>query len=284
MRAWLGAASALLAPVAAQAAERQSVPVIDTEDATLGTTQVPAGALHGTLSLDIRNGDYARGAYDDDDADLSRLPVHVAVAFAGVLARDAAGDARLFLIGQSSNGFHAPSADERTRPRSWYESNTIVALAWQPAKGLTTAAAYAIKASPNGIAGTTHEASLSVRYAGDRGIGWWRPNLVVTRRPQGDGGVFTLVGLSPEVRLGETTLSVPLVTGIGWSGFYGPDSGDRRYASAGISVQHPLGRAASLRAEILAIARDPRLRRLDAPGGTTAPVVPLATIALSVPW
>ncbi len=61
VRAWLGAASALLAPVGAQAAERQSVPVIDTEDATLGTTQVPAGALHGTLSLDIRNGDYARG-------------------------------------------------------------------------------------------------------------------------------------------------------------------------------------------------------------------------------
>ena len=284
MRAWLGVAPVLLAPVAAQAAERQSVPVIDTEDATLGTTEVPAGALHGTVSLDIRNGDYARGAYDDDDAGLSRLPVHAAITFAGVLARDATGDGRLFLIGQSSNGIHAPSPDERARPRSWYESNTIVALAWQPAKGLTATAAYAIKASPNGIAGTTHEASLSVRYAGDRGIGWWRPNLVVTRRTRGDGGVFTLLGLSPEMRLGETTLSGPLVVGVGWGGFYGPDSGDRRYASAGLAVQHPLGRVATWRAEIVAIARDRRLRRLDAPGGTTTPLVPLATIALSVPW
>lgn len=284
MRAWLGIASALVAPVAVQAAERRSVPVIDTEDATLGTTEVPAGPLHGTVSLDVRNGDYARGAYDDDDAGLSRLPVHAAITVAGVLARDAAGEGRLFLIGQSSNGVHAPSPDERRTPRSWYESNTIVALAWQPANGLTAAAAYAIKASPNGIAGTTHEASLSVRYAGDRGLGWWRPNLVVTRRTRGDGGVFTLLGLSPEMRLGETTLSTPLVAGIGWGDFYGPGSGDRRYASAGLAVQHPLGRVAVWRAEIVAIARDRRLRRLDAPGGTTAPLVPLATIALTVPW
>ncbi|MBB4618428.1 hypothetical protein [Sphingomonas abaci] len=284
MSVLLGAALALLAPVAVRAAERQSVPVIDTEDATLGTVEVPTGSLHGTASLDVRNGDYARGAYDDDDAGLSRLPVHAAVTLAGVLARDAAGDARLFLIGQSSNGFHAPSPDERVTPRRWYESNTIVALAWQPTKGLTTAAAYAIKASPNGVAGTTHEASLSIRYARARGLGWWRPNLVVTRRTQGDGGVFTLLGLSPEISWGETTVSAPIVAGVGWSGFYGPDSGDRRYASAGLALQRPLGRIATWRAEIVAIARDRRLRRLDAPDGTTAPVVPLATIALSVPW
>lgn len=283
-----GAVLAMLAAnlsAAAQAqAQAQDVPVIDTEDATLGSAEVGPGGLHGLATIDLRNGDYARGAYDDDDASLARLPVHVALGFAAVLRRGADGAGTLFVVGQSSNGFHAPAADERRDPRSWYESNTIVALAWRPVDGLTTAAAYAVKVSPNGVSATTQEASLSGRYAADDGVGRWRPQIVMTRRTRGDSGTYTLIGVAPEIPIGSATLAFPLSAGIGWGGFYAPGSGDRLHASLGMSFETPLSKQMRLRVQGVALARDARLASLDAPRGSDAPVIPLVTIAIVSHW
>ena len=280
-----------LACVAATRASGQSVPFIDTEDATLSDVDVGEGAIHPIVSFDVRNGDYARGAYDDDDAGLGRVPVHVAVGGAAVLKRHADGQGALFLVGQSSNGFHAPRSGERARPRSWYESNTIVGLAWRPAAGLSAAVAYAIKASPNGVAGTTHEASLTFLYTGKDALGFLAPRFAATTRTKGQGGVYTIIGIAPAVPLtcaeSGATLTMPVSVGAGWRSFYAAESGDRVYGSAGMSVAQPLkiaGAKASLQGEILAVVRDRQLRRLDAPGGTTASVVPLATISLAMAW
>jgi hypothetical protein len=272
--------AASCAPAWAQ--KKQDVPVIDTEDATLGSAKVAPGRLRPMGSVDVRNGDYARGAYDDDNADLGRLPVHMAVGFAMLLRKNGEGDGSLFLIGQSSNGFHAPRSQERRSPRSWYESNSIVAVAARPALGLTTALAYAVKASPNGIASTTHEASVSMRYVTQSGVGWWRPTGVVTRRAKGDRGVFTLLGISPEVEAGAFTLSFPLSMGVGWGGFYGPATGDRAYASVGGSVDRQLTRHVSISAQLVTLVRDSRLAALDRPRGSDAQVVPVFTLALTV--
>ena len=276
---------------AASAQDAQTVPFVDTEDATMSDIDVGQGDLHPILSFDVRNGDYARGAYDDDDANLDRVPVHVSIGGAAVLQRHRDGRASLFLIGQSSNGFHTPRAVERVRPRGWYESNTIVGLAWRPIEGVSTAVAYAIKASPNGVADTTHEASLTLLYTGKDAIGDFAPRLAVTRRTKGDGGIYTLVGIAPQIALSRRkdgpSLTLPVTAGIGWGGFYGSDSGDRGYGSAGVSIAQPLrigGARASLQAEILAVVRDDRLRRLDAPAGTTAAVLPLATISMRMAW
>ena len=280
-----------LACVAATRASGQSVPFIDTEDATLSDVDVGEGAIHPIVSFDVRNGDYARGAYDDDDAGLGRVPVHVAVGGAAVLKRHADGQGALFLVGQSSNGFHAPRSGERVRLRSWYESNTIVGLAWRPVAGLSAAAAYAIKASPNGVAGTTHEASLTFLYTGKDALGFLAPRFAATTRTKGQGGVYTIIGIAPAIPLTRAesgpTLTMPVSVGAGWRSFYAAESGDRVYGSAGMSVAQPLkiaGAKASLQGEILAVVRDRQLRRLDAPGGTTASVVPLATISLAMAW
>ena len=80
---------------------------------------------------------------------------------------------------------------------------------------------------------------------------------------------------------------MPLLVGVGWHGFYAEQSGTRVYGSGGLSIAYPVklgGSAATLQADILALVRDDRLRRLDAPSGTTATVVPHATIALMLAW
>lgn len=286
---WLLAVAACIAdgPVAIA----QTVPFADTEDATLSDVDVGPGRSHPVLTLDVRNGDYARGAYDDDDADLARVPVHIALGGAITLSGGRAGERGLFLIGQSSNGFHSPASDERASPRAWYESNNLVGLVWRSSGGLSTGVTYTIKTSPNGVAATTHEASLTALYAGDGVLGKLAPRVAVTRRTRGDGGWYSIAGLSPSIDLSQRddgpTLSLPVMVGIGWHGFYGGGTGTRAYGSGGATFEQPLklGRVkASLQIEALALIRDDRLRWLDAPGGITATVVPYATVALKTAW
>ncbi|MDY0958566.1 hypothetical protein SOM26_07695 [Sphingomonas sp. CFBP8993] len=284
-------AAAAAALCAATPAWSQSVPLVDTEDATLSSVSVGKGTVHPILTLDVRNGDYARAVYDADGPGLNRVPVHVAIGLAVVLDRDAGGRGRWFLTAQSSNGFHGPSVEERAVPRAFYESNNIAALAWRPVEGLTAALAYTVKTSPNGIDPTTQEASVSVAWAGKDVLGELGPNVAITRRTQGDGGVFTLASLSPSQALGKgegaAKLSLPLALGMGWDGFYGPGSGDRAYGSVGMALSQPLrlgGAKATLRAEMLALIRDGALAAAEAPAATTDRVVPLATLSLRMGW
>ncbi len=277
--------------VVAAPAAAQTIPFADTEDATLSRIEVGEGDVHPVASIDLRNGDYARGGYDDDDAGLGRIPVHLALGGAVVLQRRRDGEAALFAIGQSSNGFHAPRRDERARPRFWYESNTLIGLAWRPTKDVDAAVTYAIKTSPNGVAATTHEASVTFLYSADDPVGRLKPRLAVTRRTRGNGGVYMIAGIAPSIDLSDredgAVLSLPVTAGMGWRGFYGGGSGDRAYGSGGLAVTQPvrMGDArASLQAEMSVLMRDGGLRRLDAPGGTTAAVIPYATVSFAVAW
>jgi hypothetical protein len=278
-----------IALIAATPAASQSVPTIDTEDVTLGSSSVGTGSIHPAFGVDVRNGDFARGNYDDDAADLDRLPVHVQVGVAADLHYDAAGQADVWLVIRSSNGIHSALSDERTSPRGWYESNNLVGLVVAPAAGLRAGIVYTIKASPNGVSDTTHEASMTTSYDGKDAIGWLHPNFAATVRPKGTHGLFTQLGVAPEIALGTSeyapTLSLPAVIGIGWGGFYDAGSGDQLYGNAGLAIGQPvrLGNLhASLRAEMLALFRDDRLRRLSGPLGETGAVVPLATLSLNI--
>ena len=280
--------AAPIALIATTPAASQSVPTIDTEDVTLGSSSVGTGSIHPAFGIDVRNGDFARGNYDDDAADLDRLPVHVQVGVAADLHHDAAGQVDAWLVIRSSNGIHSASLDERTSPQGWYESNNLVGLVVAPAAGLRAGIVYTIKASPNGISDTTHEASITTSYDGKDAIGWLHPNFAATVRPKGTHGFFIQLGIAPEIALGSSDhapiLSLPAVIGIGWGGFYDAGSGDRLYGNAGLAIGQPvrLGNLhASLRAEMLALFRDDRLRRLSGPLGETGTVVPLATLSLN---
>jgi len=274
-------------------ASAQSVPFADTEDGTLSEIDIRKGQgdWHPILSFDVRNGDYARGAFDDDSAGLGQVPLHVAAGGVLIVHRRANGNGALFVIGQSSNGFHAPSRSERASPRAWYESNNLLSVAWRPRDDLTLAVTYTIKTSPNAVAPTSHEGGLSVLYTGDDAFGRLKPRAAVTRRTRGDGGFYTIAGIEPTFDLASSddgpTLSIPVSVGVGWRGFYAPDSGNRIYGSGGLSFAQPLaiaGAKATLQAQLLALVRDDRLRRLDAPRGTEARVVPYGMISLVLAW
>lgn len=274
------------------AALAQSVPSINTEDATLGSQGVSSsGSIHPSFGVDVRNGDFARGNYDDDAADLDRLPVHVQVGIDFDLHRDAEGKADTWLVARSSNGVHSASSGETTSPHAWYESNNLVALVVTPATGVRAAAIYTIKASPNGISATTHEASLSFAYDAKNWFGTLKPTFAATVRPKGDHGVYTQVGIEPEFALDGSedgpSLSFPAAIGVGWSGFYDAGSGDRLFANAGVALSKPFSVGTTkwnARAEMLALIRDDRLRRLSGPLGETGTVVPLATIGVSLAY
>lgn len=284
----LGTAGLLIGVPAAA----QTIPTVNTEDATLGSDDVSSsGRIHPSFGVDIRNGDFARGNYDDDPASLDRLPVHVQLGLAADLHHDADGKADTWFVARSSNGFHAPSDAEATSPRAWYESNNLVALVATPTKGLHAAAIYTIKTSPNGVSSTTHEASLSFAYEGKSGLGTLQPTFAVTVRPKGNHGLYTQAGIEPSLPLGSgegaARLSLPASIGVGWGGFYQSGSGDRLFGNAGLAVSKPFTVGAihwSARAEVLALIRDERLRRLSGPEGETGTVVPVATIGISLAY
>ena len=205
-------------------ASAQQLPTIDTEDASLGSASVGRGRVHPSIALDVRNGDFARGNYDDDAADLQRLPVHLQFGFAAELHRNADDEADVFLLFNSSNGVHAPASAERAFPRAWYESNNAVALVVSPAKDLRTGIVYTLKTSPNGVSPTTHELSLTSTLGGHSALGAWSPTAVVSWRPKGGRGLFTQIGIEPSISLTQQddgpTISFPTLAGIGWDDFY----------------------------------------------------------------
>jgi hypothetical protein len=270
----------------------RSMPIIDTEDATLGSAPIASTRrVHPLVGLDLRNGDFARADYDDDRADLGRLPVHAQLGLAIELSRDTNGEAKSWIFLRSSNGFHAPGRDELSEPRSWYESNNLAALVLTPAKGVRAALVYTIKTSPNAVSDTTHEASLSLSYGGKDALGSLAPTFVMTMRPKGGDGVFMQAGIEPEIRLFSTSdplkLSLPIAVGVGWKSFYSPRSGDRGFASAGCAVEQTIalsGTRLTARAEALALVRDRRLARLSGPEGEIGTVVPLVTLSLSLAY
>jgi hypothetical protein len=278
----------VLAATIGSGAAAQTISTIDTEDAGLGSLTVGAGRFHPTIGLDVRNGDFARGGYDDDAANLRRVPVHVQIGFGFDLHRDTQGETDLWLIGSSSNGVHSPIREERVSPRGWYESNNLIGLVGTAAKGLTLGAAYTIKASPNGIAGTSHEASVTAAYEGDSWYGALHPSLAATVRPKGGHGLFTQAGVEPQVALRSgddaPTLSLPAVFGVGWGGFYEAGTGTVTYGSLGLAYAHPFVVGAAhwrLRVDGAAVIRDDTLRFLGSADAETDTIVPLVTISLA---
>lgn len=274
--------------IAAADAAAQTIPTIDTEDASLGSLAVGDGRFHPTLGVDLRNGDFARGGYDDDAANLDRLPVHVQLGFGYDLHRAADGKADLWLVGTSSNGVHAPGIDERTSPRAWYESNNLLGIVGTPTKGLTVGSAYTIKVSPNGVAGTSHEASVTAAYESETGLGALHPSAAATVRPKGGHGLFTQVGIEPQFAMStrddRPTFSIPAVLGVGWGGFYEAGTGTVTYGSVGLAYAYPFVMGAAhwrLRIDGLAVVRDDTLRRIGSANAETSTVVPLVTIGLT---
>lgn len=283
MRLGLFAGSLLLGP----AAFAREAPISDTEDASLDSQPVGSGRLHPILGVDVRNGDFVRGAYDDDAASLGRLPVHAQIGLVYQLARDG-DEATSWLEVRSSNGFHAPNGSEATSPRAWYESNNLVGLAARLAPKLIGAVTYAVKTSPNGVSETTHELSGALSLDGKSGFGLLHPGFAATWRPKGGGGLYTQATIEPGVDLGggdaPDRLSAPAAFGIGWRGFYEPGSGSRIFGRVGLAYKHPfrIGRAhLAMRIEGSALIRDDRLRRLDAPMASTRAVQPFGTAALT---
>lgn len=278
----------LIALSAPPAEAQTSIPTSDTENAELGSLEVGRGRLHPFVTADVRNGDYARGSYDDDASDLGRVPAHVQLGFAFDLHRGADGEADAFLLGESSNGFHAPGRGESGSLSPWYESNNLVGLAVRPTKGLTAAVTYTNKRSPNGVGDVTHEASLAVAYEAKSGPGSFHPTASFTGRPAAGRGVYTQVGIEPRLALGQAELapkfSPSAHLGVGWGGFYQSGTGTVTYGDVGVALVKPFkvgGRTVSLRSEILALIRDRTLRALDGADANRAAVVPLATFSLS---
>lgn len=266
-----------------------TAPTIDTEDASLGSVEVGPGRFHPVLGVDLRNGDFARGGYDDDAANLDRLPVHLQLGFNYALHLRDDGSADAWILGSSANGLHSPAAYEVVRPRAWYESNNLLGVVAEPVDGLRVGAAYTIKTSPNAVSGTSHEASLTLAYQRNHGLGVLHPSFAATVHPAQGRGLYTQAGISPSFKLAAgksaPSLGVPVAVGVGWNGFYQAGTGALVFGSAGLSLSQPvrLGAVpAKLQASASALIRDNGLRHLVSADGETATVVPYVQLGLTV--
>lgn len=276
-------ASVMVAAPAWAKDDPRSAPISDTEDAGLDSQTVGEGRLHPILGLDVRNGDFVRGTYDDDGAGLDRVPVHLQLGLVYELVRDG-DEASTWLEVRSSNGFHAPGGNETASPRAWYESNNLVGIATRLAPGLTGAVTYAIKTSPNGVSDTTHELSGAVALDGSGGLAMLNPGFVVTWRPKGGGGLYTQATIEPGIDVGADRLSAPAALGVGWNNFYEQGSGTRVFGRVGLAYKHPFtigGARLAVRAEASALFRDDRLRQLDAPMANSDTIRPFGTIGVT---
>lgn len=281
------AIAAVAALFAAAPALAQKMPTIDA-DGQLGSASVGTGPLHAVVDFNLQNGDFSRGKYDGDAANLDRLPFSVGVTLGAALHHGADGKADLWLEASSSNGFHSPIAAERESPRAWYDNNNLVALLYKPNDAVTAALSYAIKTSPNGISPTSHELTAALGYQQDSGIGKLHPSAAISFHTRGGTGVYTLFGIEPSFDLGSgdapPTLSLPVRFGIGWDGFYGADTGTAAYGSIGAAYSHPFTIAGShwkLRAQALALIRDDTVRGLGDADAEHATVVPLVTLGVT---
>ena len=221
VRKTLLAASVLLACGSAPA-WAEDIPTIDA-DGQLGSASVGDGPIHAVVDFNLQNGDFSRGKYDDDAANLDRLPFAVGVTLAAELHKNASGKPNLWIEASSSNGFHSPIAIEQASPRAWYDNNNLVGLLYKPSKAVTAALTYAIKTSPNGVSPTSNELTTAFGYQTDSGIGWLRPSAAISVHTEGGTGVYTLFGVEPtfDLSLGDSapTLSIPTRFGIGWIDF-----------------------------------------------------------------
>ena len=213
-------------------AEAQTMPLLDTDDSSLGTTAVTEGQIHPLVQLGVGNGDFSRGAYDGDAADLDRLPFQTLVAVGAELAHGSDGTPTLWLEAVSTNNFHASHADETASPRAWYDNNNLVGLIAQVTPGLRGALTYVIKTAPNGFASTVHEANASVVYSGRGFLGVIKPAAVVTMHPHGGHGVYSQIGITPSGHLtsgsGGPSLSFPIKAGVRLVGLLWRKHGGRR--------------------------------------------------------
>lgn len=284
----IAAIAAAAAALAACPAHAQDFPTIDA-DGQLGKAATGNGDLHADFDLSLANGDFSRGSYDDDAASLDRLPVHGALTIGWTAHKSAAGDPDLWLEASTSNGLHSAQSIERTSPRAWYESNNLAAVFYKPNKATTTALAYVIKTSPNGISPTTHELTASLGYKTDGGIGRLQPSTAVSLHTKGGNGLYTLFGIAPSFDLGPgdspPTIDIPVRLGVGWDDFYGPGSGTAMFASAGLAFNRPFAVGTShwkFHAEALALLRDRTVRNLGEADAEHSAVVPLATMGVSL--
>lgn len=282
-----------LVPLAfgATIAAAQDLPVIETEAGEIETISVGEGKVHPFVILDIRNGDYSRGEYDDDAAGLGRIPFHAQVGLGVELHRNAEGEADAVLVLRSSNGFHDPGPIETGSPRTWYESNNLIGLVLAPSKGLGTSISYTIKTSPNDVSPTTHELTGVINYDADTGLGRLHPHFLVTVQPRGGDGVYTQAGIEPEfeLRSGDNgpKLHLPLRVGIGWDDFYDEGAGTAVFGSAGAAVSVPFDVGSTrwtFRGEAVAQIRDDRLRQLGGPQADRETIVPVIRIGLTAAY
>ena len=267
---------------------QQNIPTSDTEDAELGSLPVRPGRWHLFATVDVRNGDYARGSYDDDASGLHQVPIHAQLGLAINLHQKIDGSADAVLLVETNNGFHGPRVAETSTPRAWYESNNLLGIALRPLKDVTMAFSYTNKSSPNGVSGTTHEISGAFAYEGASALGQLHPTATITLRPAAGRGAYAQVGAEPSLKLSKSSssgeISIPLHVGVGWGGFYETGTGTVTYGNIGLAFSQPFspaGKRVRFRAEVLALIRDPTLRRLDGDQADHAAVVPLATISLA---
>ena len=106
-------------------------------------------------------------------------------------------------------------------------------------------------------------------------------------RPKGGHGLFTQVGIEPQRPLGAgkdtPTLSMPVMFGVGWGGFYGAGTGTVTYGSVGAAYTRPFVVGAAhwrLRVDGAAVLRDDTLRRIGSADAETHALVPLVTVSL----
>lgn len=266
------------------------MPLLDTDDSSISATAVTAARIHPLAQLGVGNGDFTRGSYDGDAADLGRLPFQTLLAVGAELRHGADGRPTLWLEAVTTNNFHHPHAAETDSPRAWYDNNNLFAVIAEPAKGLRAALTYVIKTAPNGFSPRIDETNVSVQYAGSGLLGAIKPAAVVTAHPHGGRGVYTQVEVAPEWHLrggsDGPTLSFPIKAGVGWSRFYGTGTGDAAYGAVGLVYIHPVkiaGVKAAFRAQASALIREHAIARLGTdPEVEHGTVVPLVSIGFSI--
>lgn len=235
------------------------------------------------------NADYFRGRFDGVPDGTDEFVFSPALHATVDLWRDG-GKSTSLTLGTSNSLWTDEVLSEDGEVGSWYESNNYMGVATDFGNGLLAGATYTIYSSPNSVFGTSHEFALSGLYE-QQVFGLPLKPQVTIALPVDDGdGGFTQMraqafSTEQEVFGTTATFTVPFTLGLGWSDYYGGDTGTTGYFDAGLKMTIPLVSSPgygewTLNTGFDAIVRDDDLAEADPAVAGNDDVIYVGTISI----
>ena len=234
-------------PAAAQTADQESFLFVNELGDVMQVSTANTAKLHVTGEVGMETAGFFRGVFDDVPEDLDAVEIGPTLRL--TLELPSAGLVRepSLTVGSGNNFWTdevLPTDDDSLD--DWFESDNFVGLATGLGEDWQAALTYTHYGSPNDVSPTAEEVAVAAKYAGlSLGGVALAPQLKAAFPVDEGEGAFLQLSTAPALpRSGflgsDVSITLPLTLGLGIADYYGPETDEAAYLSAGAAVSVPL--------------------------------------------